>query len=285
MRAAVRLLGDEDPKVHGACRRRLVAWGEGARDELALAADGPDPRLRVRARSVLRSLDLESWIRDFVGSIRAARFGIDAGGVLANGLRSLVGFPGLERGDAIAYERRLDDFAAELRPVVEARSSLTAARRLADVLAQRHELVGARAPRNGHQDWLPDRVLASGRGPASVLAGIYLVVGRRVGVEMTGVLLPDFVLVRVHGRRRILVDPYHRGRTVTKADCLRYLRRVLPTRPVSERLADVDDSEVLDRVLEDLILVNDRPEDGEVRDALRRARVALVPGREAQGTV
>ena len=42
---------------------------------------------------------------------------------------------------------------------------------------------------------------------------------------------------------------------------------------------DVSDVEVLDRVVEDLILVHDRPADGELRDALRQARTVLAPGR------
>lgn len=281
VRAAVRLLGDEDPKVHGACRRRLVTWGEASREALELAATGADATLRVRARVVLCSLDLAEWVQGFVGAIESARVGLATEGMLEVGLRALVTFPGLPPGDADGFDARLDQLADELRGLVEWRSSLTAARRLSDVLGRRHGLLGARAPRGRHREWLPDRVLDQGRGPASVLAAIYLVVARRAGVEATGVMLPDFVLLRVHGRRRILLDPYHRGRTVTKADCLRYLRRVTPSRPAAERLADVDDCEVLDRVIEDLILVHDRPEDGELRDALREARAAVAPGREA----
>jgi hypothetical protein len=280
LRAAVRLLVDDDAKVHGACRRRLLAFGEGCRVELERAATAADPRLRIRARAVLRSLDLEAWVQDFVGAIRSARFGLQPCGLLATGLAALVRFPALEPGDAEDFGRRLAALTDELRPLGAARSSLTAARRLSDLLARRHDLNGARVPSKGHDTWLPDRVLASGRGPSSVLAAIYLLVARGAGIEATGVRLPDFVLVRVHGRRRILLDPYHRGRTVTKADCMRYLRRILPARPLAEQLADVADAEILDSVVEDLILVHDRPEDGEFRDALRRARVALTPGRE-----
>ena len=248
VRAAIRLLADDDARVWRACRLRLRSWGEDARDELERAAADDDARLRVQARRLLRTIDLDAWLRDFVSGVRAARFGVESDGVLETGLRRLCGF-NWRGGDGDALARRLDQLAAELRPFVCGRSTLTAARRLAELFAQRHDFAGVRAPGRSHDDWLPDRVARSGRGPASVLAAIYLLVARRAGVTVSGVLLPDFVLVRVHGRRRILVDPFHRGRSVTKADCRRYLRRMLPNRPVAERLCDVDDGEVRDRVL------------------------------------
>ena len=277
--AAIRLLQDEDSRVRRTCRTQLLATGDAARPALEAAAASADPRLRVHARRLLRSLELDAWARDFQALLRTTRLMSGGSQILEVGLEALVRFPGLAEGDPACFRRRLDALVAELHPLVAGRSSLTAARRLSQVLAHRHDLAGQRLPCGVQSSWLPDRVLQSARGPSSVLAAIYLIVARRSGIDATGVCLPDFVLVRLHGRRRILVDPYHRGRTVTKADCLRYLRRVLPARPVLEQLADVSDVEVLDRVVEDLILVHDRPADGELRDALRRARTVLAPGR------
>ncbi|MEY2981357.1 MAG: transglutaminase family protein [Planctomycetota bacterium] len=277
--AAIRLLEDDDSRVRRACRTRILASGEAARTALEAAASASDPRLRVRARALLRSIELAAWVDDFQGSLRTTRLLTCGDRILEVGLEALVRFPGLAEGDPSVFRRRLDALVAELHPLVAGRSSLTASRRLAQILAQRHDLAGERLPCGAQSSWLPDRVLQSARGPSSILAAIYLIVARRAGIDATGVCLPDFVLVRLHGRRNILVDPYHRGRSVTKADCLRYLRRVLPSRPVLEQLADVSDVEVLDRVVEDLILVHDRPADGELRDALRLARTVLAPGR------
>ena len=279
IQAAVRLLADEDTRVFRMCRRRILAWGAVARDELLRATIDDDPRLRVRARAVLRTFELTAWSRDFVRAITKAR---EVGGphaVLEAGLRLLVGFVGHEDGDVDAFEVRLDAIAAELRSFVEGRTSRAAANRLAEILCQRHGLRGSRRMPANRLAWLPDRVLASGRGPSSVLGGLYLVIGRRAGLELTGVLLPEFVVVRVHGRRRILVDPYHEGRTVTRHDCRRYLSRIerFGGGMLQHSLDDVDDADVLDRILEDLILVHDRPEQGEVRDTLRVARAALEP--------
>jgi hypothetical protein len=277
--AAIRLLEDDDSRVRRTCRTRLLASGEAARPALEAAASSADPHVRVRARALLRSIELDAWVRDFHASLRTTRLLTSGDRILEVGLEALVRFPGLAEGDPAAFRRRLDALVAELHPLVSGRSSLTAARRLSQTLAQRHDLAGERVPCGHQASWLPDRVLQSARGPSSVLAAIYLIVARRAGIDATGVCLPDFVLVRLHGRRRILVDPYHRGRTVTKADCLRYLRRALPSRPALDQLADVSDVEVLDRVVEDLILVHDRPSDGELRDALRHARTVLAPGR------
>ncbi|MBI5852749.1 MAG: hypothetical protein HZB39_17190 [Planctomycetes bacterium] len=277
--AVVRLLADDDAKVLRLCRRRLLEWGSAAHAGLQAAESDDDPRVRVRARAVLRSLELATWTRAFAQDVAQAR---EVGGphaVLEAGMRSLVAFVRHEAGDLGAFDAALEALAAELRPLVRGRSSLTAARHLAELLAKRHGLRGSRRMPADRLAWLPDRVLDTGRGPSSVLGALYLLVGRRAGLDLSSVLLPDFLLVRVHGRRRILVDPYHEGRTVTRHDCLRYVGRLerFGCGAAKRSLEDVDDADVLDRILEDLILVHDRPEQGEVRDCLRTARASLEP--------
>ena len=279
IQAVVRLLADDDAKVLRTCRRRLLDWGDAARVELKQAELDDDPRVRLRARAVLRSMELANWSRAFAQELAEARDSGEPHAVLDAGMRALVAFVRPEPVDLPSFDRAIDDLADELRPLIAGRSSLTAARRLAELLAQRHGLRGSRRMPNDRLSWLPDRVLAAARGPSSVLGALYLMIGRRAGMELSGVLLPDFLLVRVHGRRRILVDPYHEGRTVTRHDCLRYVGRLerFGCGAVRRTLEDISDGEVLDRVVEDLILVHDRPEQGEIRDALRIARASLEP--------
>ncbi|MFO1053406.1 MAG: transglutaminase family protein [Planctomycetota bacterium] len=280
IQAAVRLLTDDDERVVRMCRRRILAWGGLAQRELETAALDPDPRLRVRARAALRSIELDVWVRSFADEVAKARETGGGPAVLESGMRKLVGFSGLGDGDLVAFDAALDELAEQLRAVTSGRTSRTAARHISHVLGVRLALRGSRRMPKDRRAWLPDRVLESRRGPAAVIAGLYLLIGRRAGLQLSGVLLPEFVVVRVHGRRRrVLVDPYHEGRTVTRHDCLRYLRRMerFGAGSAHRSLVDVDDADVLDRILEDLILLHDRPEHGEVRDALRAARASLEP--------
>ncbi len=275
IRAAIRLLADDDPWIVDVCRRRLLAWGARARPELERAAmSDADARVRALARGVLRSTAITKWTGRFTGLAKAAREGGEGVDLLADGMRAIAELLGGVDSTPDEVIPRLDALAHRLRPHVASRTSTTAARRLgafvADVALMRG--AGNLAPRRHHVR--PDRALRSGKATSSLLTAMTLVLGRRAGLELTAVRLPDFFLIRVHGRRRVLVDPYHDGRTVTKSDCLRYLRARVVGSP-SAYLVDIDDASVLLGVVEDVIRAYDRPCDAELRAALRRAASAL----------
>jgi hypothetical protein len=75
----------------------------------------------------------------------------------------------------------------------------------------------------------------------------------------------------------VLVDPYHAGRTITKADCARYLR-ASGHRPVRDHLRDLTDREVLLHYLAALQRAIASSPVGEARDALARAASMLGAG-------
>ncbi len=281
--AAVRLLGDDDHNVQRMCLRRILTWGESARAAVEIACRDDDARLRSRARLALRGLDMSKAADGFVGAVEAARAGRDPRGVLEAGLSAVHQFVAGDLGHEPDFVGRLDALAAELRPLVERRSTTTAARRLGQLLANQHGLTGRDrgVPIVRHDEILPGRVLEQRLGPSSVLCAIYLLVGRRAGLDLTAVRLPGFFLVRIHGRRRILIDPFHGGRTTTRADCLRYLRRIGDESASVRKLCDVADAEVLQGFVEDLLQGRDAAGDPDLRGALERARAAVQPGRVA----
>src|SRR6185436_9167929 len=68
---AVSLLVDPDARVVALCRRQVLVWDHHALTELRNAADGDDPRLRVRARALLRTLELRHWVQGMERFVRA----------------------------------------------------------------------------------------------------------------------------------------------------------------------------------------------------------------------
>lgn len=278
MAAAVRLLADPSPAVSRSCTTTVLAWGESAREFLEAAEHDDDPRLRCEVRRLLRTLDLRRAAHDFGVTIDAARRGVDPRGVLEAGLQALHGLVRLQRtGHGPGrYARRFDEIADELAPLVRGRTPATAARHLADVLGGRHSLRGCRSSLlKSREELLPTRVLERGRGTAAALAAIYLLVARRAGLDATLVSLPDYFLVRLHGRRRVLIDPSRGGRTVTRADCLRYLRTRGDAEVGLHRLVDVDDSQLLVGLVEDLLDVREVCCDPALTGGLLRALDAL----------
>jgi regulator of sirC expression with transglutaminase-like and TPR domain len=98
---------------------------------------------------------------------------------------------------------------------------------------------------------LLDRVVANGVGAPITLSMIYMMVARWAGLTATGVALPNHFLVRIHGPRSLLIDPFHGGRVIPKADCARYLR-ACGVSPVRDQLRDLVDREVMIHYLRSL---------------------------------
>lgn len=273
--AAIRLLGDEDPNVAAACRRRLVRLGAAARPFLLRAVESDDARLRVRARAVLRSIELQEWA-DGLAALARTRVPrvFDRTDWLETALLRVAEVGALRTVDRAAVEERLAALGRALEPLVAGRSSLTAARQLARLLGEEFGFAGRPRSRSV-DDVCLDRVLARRRGSPAAMAALYIVIGRRAGLRMSAVRLRDYFLVRLHGRRRVLLDPFHRGRSVTRTDCLRFLRDTGAPGVGLTELIDVDDCDLLIGLLDNLVRIHDRSQHGEMRSAFMRARWAL----------
>ncbi|MCA8958431.1 MAG: transglutaminase family protein [Planctomycetes bacterium] len=275
--AAISLLTDPDSAVVAACRAQLLRWGSEVRPHLMCAMDDGEPRLRHQARMMLRALDLQEWARSverFAKSVPSQGAmsweQLEAGAVLLSGL----GRPDVV--DAAELARTLDGFAAELRPRLANKSPVTCARLLAGYLSTQLGYGGSRSSFYEVGNVHFDRVVQVRRGVPVALTLLYLLVGRRAGLQVSGVAIPDHFLVRVHGLRPVLIDPYHEGRQVTKADCVRYLRIAGYGLHTKSYLEDVPDRQLLDCLLRDLLRVYGYREDHEVCSVLERTRQSLM---------
>lgn len=269
IRATIVALADDRGPVQEAARRRLLVWGDVAAAQLRIGAEADNVRVRTRCRAVLRSLEIQALLRRF-GRLRLERGGrasapglLDGAMLLAQMVRTFV-------PDAQRLAGRLRREAAALRRDCAGRTLPTCARLLAQRLHDRFGLGGAAATEFELDHVLIDRVLENGLGAPVSLSLIYLLVARWAGLSAAGVALPDHFLVRLHGPRPVLIDPFHGGRTVTKADCARYLRSSGYER-VRDHLRDLSDREVLIHYLRSLRLAASRRPTPEARESLGQA--------------
>jgi hypothetical protein len=273
------LLRDGDRRVVDACRQHLLRWGSIARDSLETAAQDEEPRLRLRARSLIRSLDIEEWLlraREFAlmfpsgPAARSDHRGIE------EGVDLLCSIAGVMVGDVREFRDRLDELGARLKARLRTRTAAAAARLLSELLCTEQQLTGVRSRAHALEDVIPHRVLDRRRGGPTALGIVYILIGRRANLPLSGVRMPDYFLVRVHGSRPVILDPFHEGRTVTKTDCIRYLRRAgYGFQP--SFLEEADDRAILLALLEDLRGVYGYREDREICVALRQAKEAFAP--------
>ncbi|MHC4077266.1 MAG: transglutaminase-like domain-containing protein [Planctomycetota bacterium] len=278
--AVIDLLGDDNPKIARTCRNRLLAWGESAREFLIDATSNTDAVIRLRARAVLRALDQRDWrnaVRKFAASIPSA--GQIDWRTLERGAVLLSSMDRMREVQANKMAATLDQHAAELQRRIAGKSTLTIARLLSGYLAGRQGYGGSGNSCGSFYDATNvtlDTVVEHRLGVPVSLSLLYMLVGRRVGLHVAGVAIPDHFLVRVHGTRPVLLDPYHEGRSVTKADCVRYLRRAGYGLHTSSYLEDVSDRQVLAHLVRNLSRVYGYREDNDSCTVLESARQALV---------
>ncbi len=267
---AVRLLTDADPKTIAACRRHLLRGGAAAREALECAAEAQDPRLRVRARHILRTFDVQDWFVALRAVDLSAMDVLDAALLASAPARAFQ--PLTEGADPhISIRAFVEAEGERLAAVCRGRTAATCARLLKERLADTLGFNGSHGAYVSLSDVAVDQVFDNRRGMPIALSVLYLAVGRAAGLDMHGVALPDHFLVRIHGVRPILLDPFHGGRTVTKQDCHRYLR-VAGFEPAGrDTLRDLSDEEMIGHVLRAMLHVFDKRRDGDVCRALTRA--------------
>jgi regulator of sirC expression with transglutaminase-like and TPR domain len=236
--------------VQAAARDRLLRWGDAAALQLREGAECDHVRTRSRCRALLRALEVRDCLRRF-GRLHIGRGGRSSAPVLLEGAVLLSNMVRTFVPDAAELGRRLRQEASRLRSDFAGRSLPTCARLLAERLHGDLGFQGGNASVLELDHVLIDRVLQRRVGVPVTLSLIYLLVARWAGLSVAGVALPDHFLVRLHGVRPVLVDPFHGGRTITKADCARYLRANGHDQ-VSEHLRDLGDREILIHYLRSL---------------------------------
>lgn len=155
--------------------------------------------------------------------------------------------------DVRPYSLALDAMAAEvLRRVERAPPGEARCRRLVDYLANELGYRGGESDYHHPDNVYLHRAIVRKRGLPLTLAAIYAAVARRAGMRAALVGLPGHVVLRLHeSTRSVLVDPFHRGASLSQRDCMQYLADFgLPFNP--RWFDDADDASMLRRQVANL---------------------------------
>ncbi len=249
------LLRDEDSTVRLAVEDRLRELGPEGLAALEIAASSDEPMLRGRARLMHQKLRAE----DAAGTLRGL-LGQDSCDLeRAATLLACVENPSLEREKLDDELNRLADrLAAQLRPT-------STVEQVAEAMARvLHEEEGFRGnvddyydPRNSYIDAVVSRRL----GIPISLSAVYMMVGRRAGLTLSGVGMPCHFLVRLdHEDGSALLDPFGGGRVLSPEDC-RALLTGFKHSWRQEYLSPVSDRSMLRRILANLMHIYQRDGD------------------------
>jgi hypothetical protein len=182
--ALLDLLDDKNPDVVEAVRGRLEKLGEAALDALTEAAQGDDAKRRVRARAAVRTIlarKATSTLSNYLGNDE-----IDLETAVL--MLAETENPLLNREE---IKSRLHDLAERVKARLETASGpLARSQCLAAVLAHEEGFSGNTQdyydPSNSYIDFVLDRKV----GIPISLAVLYVLVGRRAGLDVYGVSFP-----------------------------------------------------------------------------------------------
>ena len=220
--ALARLLADEDQIVFRAVRREIVSHGPSVRPWLAGFSLHADPVLRRRALAIVEHFDrLDA---DIAFNVFCLRHGEELNLEEGCWLLSRSRFPSI---NVEAYRAMLDGYAADLM------GRLDYAGEPESIIATLNACLFAEQGFRGNEEeyYSPDnsylsRVLDLRTGNPILLCVLYLTLCRRLQLPVAGIGLPGHFLCRFqNARTELFIDAFNKGRLLTKADCVKYLRQ------------------------------------------------------------
>lgn len=218
--ALLSLLGDEDPLVYRTVREKILSCGPPAADWLRPHTMSDDPALRRRARQIVLHFDRLAADDHFLAFClqHGEEFDLEQGAWLF----AQTQYP---RINIEAYRAVLDGYASELRDRVEA--SAAPRQRLAAInqyLFGELGFAGNEANYYDPENSYLNRVMDQRTGNPINLCLMYILLARRLQLPIAGIGLPGHFVCRYQSSAvEIYIDPFNRGKFLTKADCLQYL--------------------------------------------------------------
>ena len=270
--ALIVLLADEDPAVYQTVRAKLLSYGHGVREWLKPHLLSNDPVTRRRVVEIIDFLARQDSDNEFLTFClrQAGDFDLED----AIWLLAKTQYPGI---NSDAYRALLDSYASTLRERLEPK--LEAQQVLATINQLLYEELGFSGNEKNYyeaENSYLNLVLDRRTGNPISLCMVYLLLGRRLRLPMTGIGLPGHFVCRYQTSTvEYYVDAFNRGKLLTKANCIEYL--VQSHHGFEEsHLAPVTSRRMLLRICANLHQIHSQSQDDAGADRIQRYIVALA---------
>jgi len=220
--ALVKLLADEDTTVYHLVRGKILSYGPQVSSWLRPHTLSSEPVLRRRAQEIIQHLSRHEADTQFVGFCLSHGDDLD----LEQGawLLARTQYPDI---NISAYQALLDSFAADLR------EKLAGEERTISLLAIVNEYLFSELGFAGNQENYYDpensylnRVIDRRSGNPISLSTVFWLLARRLKLPVVGIGMPGHFLCRYQSSTdAIYIDPFNRGKILTRADCVKYLQQ------------------------------------------------------------
>ncbi len=263
--AMVSLLSDDSEAVVEKCHDALLSVPDEAELALRDVIETVDQVDRPRFESVLADVVASRWeqpiIDEILGDTELERGAILIGRLVDPG-------PGPD-----GVTTALDEMAACVSGALEqidASDPLAQIDAMRTVLVEDFDLRGAQPSRVNVESATLHGVLRDTQGLPLPLCIAWILVGRRAGVPVQGLNMPNHFLIRHRNEAAdTVLDAFHSGRAVKDEDCRRMLRLAGYTSTNLEPLTATD-RDMLERTLRNLFMLATRAEQPRLAARCRR---------------
>ncbi|HEY8901059.1 MAG TPA: transglutaminase-like domain-containing protein [Chthoniobacterales bacterium] len=256
--AIVRLLRDNDPETVRLVKEQLAAAGEDAMGELAALAAFEDENVSRHAREVLDLIADREAEDEF--TLLCHLFGDHHDLERANWMLARALMPGV---DFTPLETKVNSWGRQF--LLKGSGAVSSRERvllLANFMSEELGFRGNTEDYYSERNCLLPCVIETRMGIPITLTLLYMMVAARAGMCVEGINLPGHFIAR-HGE--LYFDPFHRGRILTKSDCVAILaKQNLSLQKV--HLSDATARQILVRVLANLLYVFDLKQERELHD-------------------
>lgn len=253
--AIARLLQDNDPETVRLVKEQLAAAGEDMRGDLAVLAAFEDEHVSRHAREVLDLITDREAEDEF--TLLSHLFGNHHDLERANWMLARALLPGLE---VRPFETKVNSWGRQF--LLKSSGAVSSRERvllLANFMSEELGFRGNTEDYYSERNCLLPCVIDSRMGIPITLTLLYMMVAARAGMCVEGINLPGHFIAR-HGE--LYFDPFHRGRILTKGDCVAILAKQNLSLQKAH-LADATARQILIRVLANLLYVFDLKQDPE----------------------
>jgi regulator of sirC expression with transglutaminase-like and TPR domain len=218
--ALINLIADEDQRVYQAVREKILSSGPANVHWLKRYTLSNDPVVRRRVKDIVEHILRQGADNRFLSFCltEGSDLNLEHGAwMLAQTRYPEISIEG--------YQAVLDDFAGELRERMP--HGAGADQTFASFNKYFLEVLGFKGNEDNYYD--PDnsylnRVLDRRTGNPISLCLIYLLLGRRLNLPITGIGLPGHFICRFQtASEEFYIDVFNQGKLWTKANCLQYL--------------------------------------------------------------
>ena len=270
--ALVSLLSDEDPVVYRTVVEKLLSYGPPAAEWVRPHTMSNDPAMRRRARQIVLHFDRQAADDHFLAF--CLRHGEEFDLEQAAWLFAQTQYPLI---NVEAYQAVLDGYATELDTRLQGTSDP------GDILTViNHYLFNELRFRGNEEDYYDpensylNRVMDRRTGNPINLSLLFLLLARRLRLPMVGIGLPGHFICRYQSTAgEIYLDPFHRGKLLTKADCVQYVANANGSLR-EDYLAPVTSRRLLLRICSNLHQIYQRREQAAETVRIQRYLVALA---------